>query len=356
MGYIGAFADLGAVPKQHKGSKEYREYLTQLLAYLESFYSRTQPLAQLSRQTKKVAEETELLWSAGELPGWEDKGLGGRRQRRHPRPGSGGVRDGGGACCARQPGADKLKEALAALGLKCGGAPMDRAKRLFLTKHTPLGQLDRKLFAPGVVPPSVVLGRSAEELGALESAALQVATLEARVRKMAEVLSAVAADTKGRVEKKQSQTYEELQAEQEEGDADAMDADSDDENAFIYNPLKLPLGFDGKPIPYWLYKLHGLNHEFKCEICGNFSYMGRRAYEKHFKEWRHQNGMRALGIPNTKSMFEVTMIDEALALWQSMQDKGKGGFKADVDEEFEDSAGNVYNKKTYEDMQRQGLI
>lgn len=45
----------------------------------------------------------------------------------------------------------------------------------------------------------------------------------------------------------------------------------------------------------------------------------RRAYEKHFKEWRHQNGMRALGIPNTKSMFEVTMIDEALALWQSMQ-------------------------------------
>lgn len=38
------------------------------------------------------------------------------------------------------------------------------------------------------------------------------------------------------------------------------------------------------------------------------------------------------------------------------QDKGKGGFKADVDEEFEDSAGNVYNKKTYEDMQRQGLI
>jgi len=36
----------------------------------------------------------------------------------------------------------------------------------------------------------------------------------------------------------------------------------------VYNPLKLPLGWDGKPIPYWLYKLHGLNLEFKCEICG----------------------------------------------------------------------------------------
>lgn len=31
-----------------------------------------------------------------------------------------------------------------------------------------------------------------------------------------------------------------------------------DEEA-IYNPLKLPMGWDGKPIPYWLYKLHGLN-------------------------------------------------------------------------------------------------
>jgi hypothetical protein len=38
----------------------------------------------------------------------------------------------------------------------------------------------------------------------------------------------------------------------------------------VYNPLKLPLGWDGKPIPYWLYKLHGLNMEFKCEICGNY--------------------------------------------------------------------------------------
>ena len=26
----------------------------------------------------------------------------------------------------------------------------------------------------------------------------------------------------------------------------------------IYNPKNLPLGWDGKPIPYWLYKLHGL--------------------------------------------------------------------------------------------------
>lgn len=36
------------------------------------------------------------------------------------------------------------------------------------------------------------------------------------------------------------------------------DSESDDEEQQIYNPLKLPMGWDGKPIPYWLYKLHGL--------------------------------------------------------------------------------------------------
>lgn len=36
------------------------------------------------------------------------------------------------------------------------------------------------------------------------------------------------------------------------------DTESDDDEQQIYNPLKLPMGWDGKPIPYWLYKLHGL--------------------------------------------------------------------------------------------------
>jgi splicing factor 3A subunit 3 len=40
------------------------------------------------------------------------------------------------------------------------------------------------------------------------------------------------------------------------------DTESDDEEQQIYNPLKLPMGWDGKPIPYWLYKLHGLGQVF----------------------------------------------------------------------------------------------
>jgi hypothetical protein len=55
------------------------------------------------------------------------------------------------------------------------------------------------------------------------------------------------------------------------GDAAA----EEEEEERIYNPLKLPLGWDGKPIPYWLYKLHGLGVEYRCEICSDHVYMGR---------------------------------------------------------------------------------
>jgi splicing factor 3A subunit 3 len=129
--------------------------------------------------------------------------------------------------------------------------------------------------------------------------------------------------------------------------------------------------------------------EFTCEICGGASYWGRRAFERHFKEWRHQNGMRALGIPNNKNFFEVTQIKDARELWASIQvspdiscqtqpgifassyesisrassdacalyqERELGGFKADVEEEFEDAEGNVFNRRTYEDLKRQGLI
>lgn len=51
--------------------------------------------------------------------------------------------------------------------------------------------------------------------------------------------------------------------------------EEEEEEEKIYNPLKLPLGWDGKPIPYWLYKLHGLGVEYRCEICSDGVYMGR---------------------------------------------------------------------------------
>lgn len=90
------------------------------------------------------------------------------------------------------------------------------------------------------------------------------------------------------------------------------ESDNEDEEK-IYNPLKLPIGWDGKPIPFWLYKLHGLGIEYPCEICGGYVYMGRKAFERHFQEYRHAHGMKSLGIPNSRYFQDITSIADAYA-------------------------------------------
>ena len=89
-------------------------------------------------------------------------------------------------------------------------------------------------------------------------------------------------DTRENVQRKQARTGDELQEEDED---EALEAESDDEdvaydsdNELIYNPKGLPLGWDGKPIPYWLYKLHGLNIRYNCEICGDETYRGPKVW------------------------------------------------------------------------------
>ncbi|THG10044.1 hypothetical protein TEA_028115 [Camellia sinensis var. sinensis] len=252
-----------------------------------------------------------------------------------------------------EPRIEFTGEALAALGLKTGGTIQQRAERLFLTKHTPLEQLDRKHFAKG----SRVSEQNANTAAPQQAeSSKEIALMEAKMKKLCDLLQETIVRTKENVEKKQALTYEEMEAEREEEEVQA-DTESDDDEQQIYNPLKLPMGWDGKPIPYWLYKLHGLGQEFKCEICGNHSYWGRRAYERHFKEWRHQHGMRCLGIPNTKNFNEITSIEEAKQLWERIQERqGVNKWRPDLEEEYEDKEGNIYNKKTYTDLQRQGLI
>lgn len=64
-------------------------------------------------------------------------------------------------------------------------------------------------------------------------------------------------------EKKAIQSYDERVKDEMDIEAGAVESESsssEDEEGEkpIYNPLNLPLGWDGKPIPYWLYKLYGL--------------------------------------------------------------------------------------------------
>lgn len=116
---------------------------------------------------------------------------------------------------------------------------------------------------------------------------------------------------------------------------------------------------------------------------------GPKAFQRHFAEWRHAHGMRCLGIPNTAHFANVTQvrnctclasgclvdggstelehqllilillsqIEDAMALWEKLKtQKADEAWKPEQEEEFEDSQGNVVNKKIYEDLKRQGLL
>lgn len=191
---------------------------------------------------------------------------------------------------------------------------------------------------------------------------------EAKLRKLMEILTGQRDATVAACQLKQSMTVQELMDREleEDEEIDIVGAageeleesndESDDEERAIYNPLKLPIGWDGKPIPFWLYKLHNLGQEYKCEICGNYSYWGKKAFEEHFSQWRHANGMRALGIPNTTHFKEITSIADAVQLYDKLKVEADQRTFAPETEECEDPQGNIMSRRTYEEMRRQGLI
>jgi splicing factor 3A subunit 3 len=280
---------------------------------------------------------------------------------------------------ARKVDGDTLKAELSRLGLKCGGTVEDRAKRLYLLKNTKLEDLPQKVF---VNKPTKNASKDAtanihtDSLRqedtvhhAKNERRIDIAYREAIVTALLGQLGPTLEATIRRAERRQTQTLKEREREMDEelygsgvvavkGKKENGDDDSSDEDdAPIYNPKNVPLDFDGKPIPYWLFKLHGLNHYYPCEICGGEAYRGRRNFELHFGDQKHTAGMRLLGIPNTKHFHGVTKIEDAQVLWHSLQEKlQQNKFDERNDEEYEDSHGNVLSRSAYEDLARQNLL
>ncbi|XP_052807476.1 splicing factor 3A subunit 3-like [Mya arenaria] len=341
ISYLSTFDHLFDVPKERKNAA-YKEYLQYLLEYLEMYVQRIKPILDINKEMRTVLAEFEQQFSEGHFPGWPKETLGALAH-------TGAHLDLSAFSSWEELaslGLDRLKSALMALGLKCGGTLEERAQRLFSTKGKRLEDLDPAMFAKSK-PGRAGKARESEKQR-------EIAGLEAQVYRFSELLSEQRAATRENVIRKQARTGEERE---ESDDEDTMADSDDDDDDVPYNPKNLPLGWDGKPIPYWLYKLHGLNISYQCEICCNVIYKGPKAFQRHFAEWRHAHGMRCLGIPNTAHFANVTSIEDALALWQKIKvTKETDRWRPDTEEEFEDSIGNVVNKKTYEDMKRQGLL
>ncbi|KAI9006135.1 hypothetical protein BC832DRAFT_556216 [Gaertneriomyces semiglobifer] len=325
--YLDIFEKFQNIPRDTKTTSAYERYLQTLHSYVESFFRRTQPLVHLVDVRQEALSEFEQQWEAETVAGWE---------------------------------AQAAEDDKSVGDLFCVACNKQYSKRTVYDAHL-TGKKHKKaataLLASGqteVTPEEKAQAREAKERERREKDK-PIAMAEYVIRAYVRLLEAQREDTKAHVERKQTLTTDELAADAEE--EVELSEEEEDEEEKIYNPLKLPLGWDGKPIPYWLYKLHGLGVEYPCEICGNFVYMGRKAFDRHFQEWRHAHGMRCLGIPNTRHFHEITLIEDAYALWEKLKASTKTEqFKADTMEEFEDADGNVFNKKTYEDLKRQGLL
>ncbi|KAK0383679.1 hypothetical protein NLU13_9590 [Sarocladium strictum] len=332
----------GGVKRGEKLTDQYFKYVGELASYLESFMRRTKPLENIEKILSSFDKEFEVAWDKDELPEWQAE-----------KPNTEG-------------GSKATSTAEAVFCEDCEKEFKNEnvyKNHLNGRKHIKAAEARKQRQQDGSG------GKLASTKGGFSATRLKeraVAEREFRVKRLASAMSTERGDTRVNVERKQGMTERERQQEldnllnmsdtPQQAAADDEGEDEDGEEK-IYNPLKLPLAWDGKPIPFWLYRLHGLGVEFPCEICGNFVYMGRRAFDKHFNEARHIYGLKCLGINNTSLFRDITQIEEAMKLWEKIQREQK---RTTVDDgsvvQMEDGDGNVMPEKVYYDLQKQGLL
>lgn len=323
--WLKSFDQFHEVPRYCKyKEKSYSDYLEAIITYLRGLLLRTQPMVGVEKLETQFDKEFEERWADKSIPGWQES---------------------------------THKEKLFCLP----------SNKLFNNEAVLGSHKTGKMYKKKVAEMQAMSFEDQKKLiEAVEEEDRRISRLESRAGKWADLLRDTIDETVQHLQKKQSQTAEEMEMEkdlesdeEDDGgvDVDGSDMEKDDEDRPIYNPLNLPLGWDGKPIPFWLYKLHGLGIEYKCEICGNYSYWGRRAFERHFSEWRHAFGMRCLKIPNTAHFKEITKIEDAIVLYDKLKrDAEDQTFRPDQDVECEDIQGNVMSQRAFEDLRRQGLI
>lgn len=325
------------IRRMDKMTDQYFIYVGRLADYLENLLRRTRPLEDLEKVFTSFDQDFEKAWDANEVLGW------------------GPETQAAGLAAPITEGAGE--------GIWCPDCEKefnnDNVYKSHLSgkKHIKAAELRKSRVGTNGVGSSDVNEHSNSRGSTVQKLKERaIADREYRVRKLAASMETQRNDTRVNVERKQGMTERERQMELDAFFAESTEAaprpgdeasDSDDDEK-IYNPLKLPLAWDGKPIPYWLYKLHGLGVEFPCEICGNFVYMGRRAFDKHFNEARHIYGLKCLGITNTSLFREITGIEDALKLWDKIQrDKKKERAGGENIVQMEDAEGNVMPEKVY---------
>lgn len=335
------------IPRDKKLNQTYKEYVEQMLEYFRDYSRRAKPLFDYNDLEREAEDMFKQQWDSKSVNGWFDAHEVANECHQTNEPMIELLTY---KSCQEleQLGLECLKKELQVRGLKCGGTLNERAHRLWSIRGKAPHEIDDSLRAPG---PGDKKGKKKQGINSH-----YIASMEAKLKAYSDFYADHRQATVENVQRKQARTADERN-DSDEDISDVEEDEDDDQNDVVYNPKNLPLGWDGKPIPYWLYKLHGLNLTYTCEICGNATYKGPKTFQRHFAEQRHAHGMKCLGIPNTAHFANITKIQDAITLWDKLKtEKQRDQFVPLVEEEYEDSQGNVVNKKTYEDLKRQGLL
>lgn len=206
-------------------------------------------------------------------------------------------------------------------------------------------------------------------------AAMKAAMAEAFAERYMGLLPELLSNTVAFLQRKHTKTVEEIEKELEEEEAllradfyaavnkskgrvegvddDDDEAKSDDEvDEAHFNKKNFPLDRNGKPIPVWLYHLHGLHIKHHCEIC-NYTYYGEKAYTQHFTELRHLKGLQRLGITEDADAYRlISTREKALEQWHRKQHEVGHKRERGGDEEIEDATGTVMTRAQFNAFHR----
>lgn len=337
--------------------------------YLAGFLRRTRPLFDLDDALSKAKADFAKAWEADKVPGWSTTVNGDATEA----------------------------------GIWCPACQRSYAKQTVYDAH--LTSKKHLKAAERLQSAASANGAGDESVGQRRLRERPIALLEAHVATLGSLLNQIRRDTKANVERRAALTDKERQQELDEwemreakeraeaekaalqaekiaaGDVEGAIADEDDEDdARIYNPRKFPLGWDGKPIPYWLYKLHGLGVEYRCEICSDYVYMGRCALSssRRLEELNVIAAGKTLSATSksrdtplacapsafptsstfTRSLASKThlpvrhsfldgLLDAKVdAVAEKLKSQGRSeAIQEETMEEMEDADGNVYNRK-----------
>jgi splicing factor 3A subunit 3 len=321
---------------------EYFEYIAELHRYLESYYRKVYPLDGSGLTILRIEQDFDSAWSKREIEWFKNNGDMEANENAK---------------------VNEENDHLASGNQNNEGLYCKACSKQFTNEAVFNGHLSGKKHTKN----AELLEASSDVSSSSDLKLRALALHEYCIRSLAQLITKTISATKQNIERRQALTDRERRIESQnlqaeifgEGnlsDGGEEDEEEETEDEVIYNPLKLPLGWDGKPIPFWLYKIQGLGIEYPCEICGNFVYNGRRAFEKHFKEPRHIHGLKCLAIEYSNLFKDITSIKDALELQEKVNsEEGKRQSK-DAAIEMEDDEGNVMSEKVYNDLKKQGLL